>query len=172
MVSLGLSRLRFAVEVSYPRENPNLVLIHLEFWNSLYIHNWRHLIRSCIICNYVINLLLILWTGGEKSITVSFNGSFSHALDLFGFKDSRCDNWSHFFQDQVINFDNWYIFLGEKKKKSMPMHTTYFVLLKSIPIRKLHLILFYHPKKLLYQLYHTILQYIQLSKTLFFSHFI
>ena len=35
-----------------------------------------------------------------------------------------------------------------------------------------YLILFYHPKKQLYQLYHTILQYTQHPKTLLFYHFI
>ena len=37
---------------------------------------------------------------------------------------------------------------------------------------KCHPIIFYHLKKLLYQLYHTILQYIKHPKTLLFYHFI
>ena len=43
---------------------------------------------------------------------------------------------------------------------------------KSISIRKCYFILFYYPKKLLYQLYHTILQYFQQPKLLFsyFTH--
>ena len=43
---------------------------------------------------------------------------------------------------------------------------------KSISIRKCYSILFYHLKKLLYYLYHTILQYLQHPKTLLFYHFI
>ena len=42
---------------------------------------------------------------------------------------------------------------------------------KSIYIPKFYPILFYHLKKLLYQLYHTILQYTLHSKTLFFFPF-
>ena len=47
-------------------------------------------------------------------------------------------------------------------------HTT----LKSIHISNSYFIIFYHPKKLFYQLYHTILQYPQYPKTLLFYHFI
>ena len=43
--------------------------------------------------------------------------------------------------------------------------------LKSIHIKKYYSILFYRPKKLLYQLYHTILQYFQHPKILFFFPF-
>ena len=43
---------------------------------------------------------------------------------------------------------------------------------KSIHNRKCHHILFYHLKKLLYQLYYIILQYTQHPKTLLFYHFI
>ena len=43
---------------------------------------------------------------------------------------------------------------------------------KSISIEECYSILFYHPKKLLYQLYHTILQYTLHPKTLLFYFFI
>ena len=43
---------------------------------------------------------------------------------------------------------------------------------KSISIEECYSVLFYHPKKLLYQLYHTILQYTLHPKTLLFYFFI
>ena len=47
-----------------------------------------------------------------------------------------------------------------------------FLACKCIHVRKCHPILFYHPKKLFYQLYYTILQHTQHPKNLLFYHFI
>ena len=47
-------------------------------------------------------------------------------------------------------------------------YTSFCIPYYSIRIRKCHSILFYHLKKLLYQLYHTILQHTQHPKILFY----
>ena len=52
-----------------------------------------------------------------------------------------------------------------------PNSTALIVPPESIHNSKCHLILFYYPKKLFYQLYHTILQYTQHHKTFFFFLF-
>ena len=60
-----------------------------------------------------------------------------------------------------------------KKKKNERNYKTHLVSgCQSISIEECHSILFYHPKKLFYQLYHTILQYIIHPKTLLFYFFI
>ena len=67
-----------------------------------------------------------------------------------------------YFDDLIFNGNN----------ENMIQEFNKHMMQSELHIWKLHLILFYYLKKLLYQLYHTILQYIEHPKTLFFSHFI
>ena len=53
-VSLGHDRPRFSVEIMYPREDRDFVLIYLGLWIFMYI--WRHMICSLTVC-FQINLL-------------------------------------------------------------------------------------------------------------------
>ena len=99
---------------------------------------------------------------GKKIATSVFKNIFSF-LSIFFFSFSL-----------VFHF---YLFLLEIHSITRTHLTLFFLFFlqlisKNISIEECYSIVFYHPKKLLYQLYHTILQYTLHPKTLLFYFFI